>query len=891
MKHLVVGVLAHVDSGKTTLSEALLYRAGSIRKLGRVDHRDAFLDTDALEKARGITIFAKQAVLTLPAGTVTGTPLEETQITLLDTPGHVDFSAEAERTLQVLDYAVLVISGTDGIQSHTMTLWRLLERYHVPTFIYVNKMDLPGADKALRLRELRGRFGDGCVDFTPTVPAEERAEALGVCSEPLMEAVLATGTVPQADLITAITRRQVFPCYFGAALRLDGIDDLLNGLQRDTRMPPDAGSFGARIFKIGADESGARMTYLKVTDGVLKVKSNLVSRPDARVEFEEKADQLRVYSGSKYRLVSEAPAGTVCAVLGPTKTYPGQGLGVQPDARQPILEPVLNYRVELPEGADPHYALLALRTLEDEDPQLHVVWNAALGEIHLQLMGEIQLEILQSVLQSRFGLEVAFGEGGILYKETISAPVEGVGHYEPLRHYAEVHLLLEPGEPGSGLQFASICRTDALDLNWQRLILTHLAERSHPGVLAGAPLTDVKITLTAGRAHIKHTEGGDFRQATYRAVRQGLRTAAARGQAVLLEPWYDFRLEVPQDCVGRAMADLQRRCAEFSTPENEDGLAVITGKAPVAEMRGCAREVTAYTRGAGRLSCMPRGYAPCHNTEAVLEAIGYQPDADTENPADSVFCSHGAGYLVKWDEVPAHAHVASGLGRNAPGAQQAKQEEADASDEASDARRRAAAYCGTLEQDKELLAIFERTYGPIKRRGEAAGQHDQLAARKAFRSVGPSQNRTPAAPPPSGPEYLLVDGYNVIFAWDELKKIAAENLDAARRRLMDILCNYAGYRKCVPILVFDAYRVKGAGREQETWHNLHVIYTREAETADMFIERATHELAKNHRVRVVSSDGAEQIIILGNGALRVSARAFEREVRAVEAEIREFLDQ
>lgn len=529
MKRLVVGVLAHVDSGKTTLSEALLYRAGSIRKLGRVDHRDAFLDTDALEKARGITIFAKQAVLTLPAGTVTGTPLEETQITLLDTPGHVDFSAEAERTLQVLDYAVLVISGTDGIQSHTMTLWRLLERYHVPTFIYVNKMDLPGADKALRLRELRGRFGDGCVDFTPTVPAEERAEALGVCSEPLMEAVLATGTVPQADLITAITRRQVFPCYFGAALRLDGIDDLLNGLQRDTRMPPDAGSFGARIFKIGADESGARMTYLKVTDGVLKVKSNLVSRPDARVEFEEKADQLRVYSGSKYRLVSEAPAGTVCAVLGPTKTYPGQGLGVQPDARQPILEPVLNYRVELPEGADPHNVLLALRTLEDEDPQLHVVWNAALGEIHLQLMGEIQLEILQSVLQSRFGLEVAFGEGGILYKETISAPVEGVGHYEPLRHYAEVHLLLEPGEPGSGLQFASICRTDALDLNWQRLILTHLAERSHPGVLAGAPLTDVKITLTAGRAHIKHTEGGDFRQATYRAVRQGLRTAAARG--------------------------------------------------------------------------------------------------------------------------------------------------------------------------------------------------------------------------------------------------------------------------------------------------------------------------------------------------------------------------
>ena len=886
MKRLVIGVLAHVDSGKTTLAEALLYRAGVIRKLGRVDHRDAYLDTDALERARGITIFAKQAGLTLPAGEADGLALEETTLTLLDTPGHVDFSAEAERTLQVLDYAVLVISGTDGVQSHTATLWRLLERYHVPTFIFVNKMDLPGADRELRLRELRGRFGDGCIDFSADSSPAARAEALAMCSEPLMESFL-SGDIPQQDIVTAIARRQVFPCYFGSALRTEGVDALLTGLQRDTRMPPAAPDFGAQVFKIGADESGTRLTYLKVTGGVLKVKDLLHARADSRVSFEEKADQLRLYSGSKFRLISEAPAGTVCAVTGLMRTYPGEGLGSQPDTGTPILEPVLNYRVELPQGADPHHTLRALRTLEEEDPQLHVVWNDALGEIHLQLMGEVQLEVLQSVLHSRFGLEVGFGEGGILYKETLSAPVEGVGHYEPLRHYAEVHLLLEPGERGSGVQFAAACRPDTLDGNWQRLILTHLAERSHVGVLAGAPLTDVKITLTAGKAHLKHTEGGDFRQATYRAVRQGLRTAAAKGQCVLLEPWYDFRLEVPQDCVGRAMADLQRRCANFTPPTVENEMAVLTGEAPVAEMQGCAREVTAYTRGAGRLSCLPKGYAPCHNTEAVLSAIGYDPDSDTENPADSVFCSHGAGYLVKWDEVPARAHVSSGLGRSAPGAAEEPDETEEPS--ADSARRRADAYRGTLEQDKELLAIFERTYGPIRRRGERAGQDARLAARKAFDSAK-TPARAPAAPPPAGPEYLLVDGYNVIFAWDDLKAIAQDNLDAARRRLMDILCNYAGYRRCVPILVFDAYRVKGGSREIEHWHGLHVIYTREAETADMFIERATHELARAHRVRVVTSDGAEQIIILGNGALRVSARAFRQEVAAVDAEIREFLE-
>ena len=838
-KQIVLGILAHVDSGKTTLSEAMLYRSGAIRKLGRVDHKDAFLDTDTLEKARGITIFAKQAVLTLPAGTVTGTPLEETQITLLDTPGHVDFSAEAERTLQVLDYAVLVISGTDGIQSHTMTLWRLLERYHVPTFIYVNKMDLPGADKALRLRELRGRFGDGCVDFTPTVPAEERAEALGVCSEPLMEAVLATGTVPQADLITAITRRQVFPCYFGAALRLDGIDDLLNGLQRDTRMPPDVGSFGARIFKIGADESGARMTYLKVTDGVLKVKSNLVSRPDARVEFEEKADQLRVYSGSKYRLVSEAPAGTVCAVLGPTKTYPGQGLGVQPDARQPILEPVLNYRVELPEGADPHYALLALRTLEDEDPQLHVVWNAALGEIHLQLMGEIQLEILQSVLQSRFGLEVAFGEGGILYKETISAPVEGVGHYEPLRHYAEVHLLLEPGEPGSGITLASVCPTDKLDLNWQRLIFTHLLEKPHLGVLTGSPITDIKITLLAGRAHEKHTEGGDFRQATYRAVRHGLMQA----ESVLLEPWYRFRLEIPAQQVGRAMTDLQQMGGKVDPPETVGEETALTGTAPVAGLRDYAREVAVYTRGQGRLSCVPAGYFPCAEAEKVIEAIGYDPERDVENTADSVFCSHGAGVVIPWREVAQHAQVDSGW------RPQGTEPEPK---EAAPQRRPVSTYAGTAAQDKELQAIFERTYGAVKR-------ESFLPPKAPKRPVADhsEEKRRELKQAFSGEDYLLVDGYNIIFAWDELKNLAAEHLDAARKKLCDLLCNYQGYRKCRVIL----------------------------ETADAYIERATYEIGRQHRVRVATSDGPEQIIILGHGALRLSASAFHEELMEVQKQI------
>ena len=873
MKRLVIGILAHVDSGKTTLAEAMLYRAGVLRKLGRVDHRDAFLDTDAMERARGITIFAKQAVLDLPADAA---GLEETRLTLLDTPGHVDFSAEAERTLQVLDYAILVVSGTDGVQAHTQTLWNLLARYRVPTFVFVNKMDLPGADRAVRLRELRGRFGDGCVDFGPDAEAD-RAEALAMASETLMAEVLADGAPREADVITAIARREVFPCLFGAALRLDGVDDLLAALRRYTRQPEAAGAFGARVFKIASDDAGARLTYLKVTDGSLPVKATVTAREDARAPFAEKADQLRVYSGSKFRLTSEALPGDVVAVTGLTATYPGQGLGVQPDAAAPVLEPVLTYRLLLPEGGDPHTALRALRQLEQEDPQLHVVWQEALGEIHLQLMGEVQLEILQNLLTTRFGIEAGFDEGGILYKETLTAPVEGFGHYEPLRHYAEVHLLLEPAPRGSGIQLAAACRPDTLDGNWQRLILTHLAERTHPGVLTGAPLADVKITLTAGRAHLKHTEGGDFRQATYRAVRQGLRTAARDGHVALLEPWYNVRLELPAANLGRAMNDLQRMGGQTEPPAQQGGLAVLAGRAPVSELRGYAREVAAYTRGEGRLICTPAGYAPCHNAEAVIAAVGYDPDADTENPADSVFCSHGAGTVIRWDEAPARAHVASGLGRSAPGA--------DDTAAGETRRRRADAYRGTLEQDKELLAIFERTYGPVRRRNP--NQSADLAARRALGSAPKTARQ--AAAQPAGPEYLLVDGYNVIFAWDSLRSLAENDLDIARRRLQDTLCNYAGYRRCTVILVFDAYKVKGGVGSVERYHNIHVVYTREAETADMYIEKTTHELGRKHRVRVVSSDGAEQIIILGSGGLRVSARAFEKEVAAVEAEIREYL--
>ena len=847
-KQIVLGILAHVDSGKTTLSEALLYRAGVTRRLGRVDHKDTFLDTDALEKARGITIFSKQALLT--AG--------DTDITLLDTPGHVDFSTETERTLQVLDYAVLVVSGTDGVQSHTETLWRLLRRYHVPTFVFVNKMDLPGMERQELLAQLNRRLGEGFVDFG--AEQADRDEALALCDENLMDRMLDAGQLQDADLIPAIARRHVFPCWFGAALKLEGVDALLDGLDRYTRPAPALEAFGAKVFKVSQDEQGARLTWLRVTGGELKVKAQLTGEADGE-PWAEKANQLRLYSGAKYTLTEAIGPGQVCAVTGLTKARPGEGLGAERDSDLPVLEPVLSYQVLLPEGADVHAALGKLHRLEEEEPQLHVVWNETLGEIHVQLMGEIQLEVLRSLLAERFGLEVEFGPGGILYKETITEPMEGVGHYEPLRHYAEVHLKLEPLPRGSGMQFAADCREEVLDKNWQRLVLTHLEEKQHLGVLTGSPLTDVKITLIAGRAHLKHTEGGDFRQATYRAVRQGLMLAKSQ----LLEPWYAFRLEVPAENIGRAMSDIQRMEGTFDPPESGEETAVLTGFAPVSTMRSYPMEVVSYTRGRGHLSLTLDGYRPCHNAQEVIAAIGYEPEHDLDNPADSVFCAHGAGFVVPWDQVRSHMHVDSGWGKSTRPEQ-----------EAAVPQRRAMAYRATLEEDAELLKIFERTYGPIKR--------DPLAA---FRPVQKRERPDFAAEQwEIAPEYLLVDGYNIIFAWDELNALSKESLDAARHKLMDILCNYQGFQKCVLILVFDAYRVPGSPGSIEQYHNIHVVYTKEAETADMFIERVTHEIGRNRRVRVATSDGMEQIIILGHGALRVSARMFHEEVQNVEKQIR-----
>ena len=856
-KQLVIGILAHVDSGKTTLSEALLYGTGTIRKLGRVDHKDAFLDTDALEKARGITIFSKQALFT--AG--------NTDFTLLDTPGHVDFSTETERTLQVLDYAVLVISGTDGVQSHTETLWRLLRRYRIPTFVFVNKMDLPGPGREALLTQLNRRLGDGFVDFG--AEQADRDEALALCDERLMETMLDGGILTDTDLIPAIARRHVFPCWFGSALKLQGVDALVEGLDRYTRPAPALEAFGAKVFKVSQDEQGNRLTWLRVTGGALKVKAQLTGEADGE-PWAEKANQLRLYSGAKFTLAECIGPGQVCAVTGLTKARPGEGLGAERDSDLPVLEPVLSYQVLLPEGADVHAALGKLHRLEEEEPQLHVVWNETLGEIHVQLMGEIQLEVLKSLLAERYGLEVSFGPGGILYKETITEAMEGVGHYEPLRHYAEVHLKLEPLPRGSGMQFAADCREEVLDKNWQRLVLTHLEEKQHLGVLIGAPLTDVKITLIAGRAHLKHTEGGDFRQATYRAVRQGLMMADQIHKTQLLEPWYAFRLELPSDNVGRAMNDIQNMGGSFDPPETgADGdTTLLTGTAPASTMRSYPMEVVGYTRGRGHLTLTLDGYRPCHNAAEVIEAAGYEPEHDLDNPADSVFCAHGAGFVVPWEQVRSHMHVDSGWGKTAK------------TEEAVQARpRRMAAYRATLEEDAELLKIFEQTYGPIKRDPLAAFRPTQKRERPDFNAEQWEIQ----------PEYLLVDGYNIIFAWDELNALSKESLEAARHRLMDILCNYQGFKKCVLILVFDAYRVPGSPGSIEQYHNIHVVYTREAETADMFIERVTHEIGKGRRVRVATSDGMEQVIILGHGALRVSARMFHEEVQEAEKEIRRYL--
>ena len=848
MDKLVIGILAHVDAGKTTLSEGLLYTCGRLKKLGRVDHKDAFLDTDPMERERGITIFSKQAIL----------PLEGAEITLLDTPGHADFSAEMERTLQVLDCAILVISGTDGVQGHTHTLWKLLERYGVPTFLFINKMDLAGADRDALLSELKSRLDEGCVDFA--APAEQIQEQAAVCDEDALERYLEDGALDDGALTALIAKRKLFPCWFGSALKLEGVAEFLQGLEHYAPRPRYGPDFAARVFKISRDSQGARLTWMKITGGSLKVKA-LLSGPG----WEEKADQLRIYSGAKFQAVDEAAAGTVCAVTGLSATAAGEGLGAEAEALPPALEPVLTYQVVLPAGQDPHTALQKLRQLEEEDPQLHLVWNERLGELHVQLMGEVQLEILQRLIAERFGMEVSFGQGGIVYRETIAGAVEGVGHYEPLRHYAEVHLLMEPLPRGSGLALTSACPQDMLDINWQRLVLTHLAERSHPGVLTGSPITDMKITLVAGRAHLKHTEGGDFRQATYRAVRQGLMEA----ESILLEPWYNFRLEVPAEQVGRALSDLQRMHGRVEPPETAGDMAVLTGSAPVEQLRDYGREVAAYTRGRGRLSCTSGGYAPCHNQDEVVAAMGYDPERDVESPPGSVFCAHGAGYNVKWDEVKAHAHVDSGLrlGGEAPEPEEA----------AAPARPRSQSYAGSLEQDKELQAIFERTYGKVER---GAFRPQPRPARTSL-----DDKKYSIREQEKGPEYLLVDGYNIIFAWEELKAAARENLDAARQMLMDVLSNYQGFKKNVVILVFDAYKVPRNTRDVVKYHNIYVVYTKEAETADAYIERATYEIGRHHKVRVATSDGAEQLIILGHGALRLSASTFRAEVEQVTGQI------
>ncbi len=851
MKRLTIGILAHVDSGKTTLSEGLLFAAGALRKPGRVDHGDAFLDTHALERDRGITIFSKQARF------VCG----DLEVTLLDTPGHVDFSAEMERTLQVLDYAILVISGSEGVQSHTETLWSLLRHSGVPTFLFVNKMDLAHDSRAGILAQLQERLDAACLDFSSR--DDEFYEALGSCSEVLMEQVLESGTARGEDIARAVAAGQVFPCAFGSALRQEGVAEFLALLDELTLPLPESERFSAKVYKITEDEQGKRLTHLKVSGGVLRVRDVLTGHTRTGEPWEEKVSQLRLYSGTKFQPADEILPGMVCAIPGLTRTYPGEGLGAQEDSGAPVLEPILRYSVVLPPGIDHHTALAALRRLEEEDPQLHVSYQSALQELQVLLMGEIQLAVLRHVLRERFGIAAEFTPGGVAYKETIAAPVEGMGHYEPLRHYAEVRLLLEPGAPGSGLRFSSACREDELDRNWQRLILTHLQEKQHAGVLTGAPLTDMKLTLLAGRAHKKHTEGGDFRQATYRAVRQGLMQA----ESVLLEPQCTFRLEVPLSCIGRAITDLQLWGGKFDAPETSGELSLLQGTAPAAQLMTYRTALMEYTGGRGRLSCTPAGYAPCADAQAVIERIGYNPEADLDNSPDSVFCAHGAGFLVKWDEVGVHMHTESPLQR--------KETTYTAPE-----RPVRSTYTGTAAQDEELMRIFEQTYGTIQR--------EERHALRTEKHVPPPKPHK-AKPLPPGPGYLLVDGYNIIFAWDDLKAIAAHSLDNARDQLVQLLSNYQGLHGGEVIIVFDAYKVRGGRGSIERLHNVSIVYTKEAETADAYIERISHELTQNHRVRVATSDGLEQIIILGNGALRVSAQELRREIDDANRRLREEL--
>lgn len=855
MKKMVIGILAHVDSGKTTLSESMLYVSGKVRRLGRVDHGDAFLDTYELEKSRGITIFSKQAVF----------ELGDKSVTLLDTPGHVDFSAEMERTLQVLDYAILVINGADGVQGHTRTLWSLLQKYQIPAFLFVNKMDQVGTDAEKLLLELKEKLDEACIFFGENQKKDEFYDALAMCNEEAMEEYLENGVIQDHTVIRMIRRREVFPCYFGSALKLEGIEAFLNGISRYTEESKWTERFGAKVYKISRDSQNNRLTHMKITGGTLKVKDVLGQKQDGEAQWEEKVNQIRIYSGDKFEAVQEAGAGTVCAVTGLGQTYPGEGLGIEKDSETPVLEPVLNYQILFPPSYDAHTILKDLRQLEEEEPMLRIVWKEELGEIHAQLMGEVQIEILQSLMKERFGVPISFGTGNIVYKETIQNTVEGVGHYEPLRHYAEVHLILEPGRRGSGLQFDTICSEDVLDRNWQRLVLTHLMEKIHRGVLTGSAITDMKITLAAGRAHLKHTEGGDFRESTYRAVRQGLMQA----DSILLEPYYDFRLEVPSECVGRALTDIQKRYGEFKPPEVEGEDSVIVGSAPVATMRDYAREVASYSKGRGRLFCTLQGYAPCHNPEEVMEAYGYDPERDLENPTGSVFCAHGAGFAVPWNEVPEYMHIENQLDKlriKENGMRNIEQSPVKKS-QVSNLRK-------MEEADKELEEIFIRTYGRIERKAENGP--------KKF-STGTAEKVPKEAKPVK--EYLLVDGYNVIHAWPDLKELAQMNFEAARNKLMDILCNYQGYKKIPVILVFDAYKVEGFQQEIQKYHNIHVVYTKEAETADQYIEKVVHEIGKRYHVTVVTSDGIEQIVTLGQGGTLISSREFLEEVNIVRRQI------
>lgn len=853
--HICIGLLAHVDAGKTTLSESMLYLSGRIRQQGRVDHGNAYLDTYELERERGITIFSKQAEL------VSG----ELQITLLDTPGHVDFSAEMERTLRVLDYAILVINGADGVQGHTETLWKLLKQYRIPVFLFVNKMDQNGTDAKKLLKELRAKLSGSCILFGEAEDSEEFLENVAMAEEQVLESYLEHGTIDREEISRLIGERKLFPCYFGSALKNAGVEELLGGLERYTEEKTYPDVFGAKVYKIARDPQGNRLTYLKVTGGVLKVR-DLIRYQDV----EEKVSQIRIYSGEKYDAVQEVRAGRVCAVTGLTKTYPGEGIGAEPPSEGPVLTPVLNYQLILPEGCDTHGMLLKLRQLEEEDPELHIVWNEELGEIHAQLMGEVQTEILQSMIRERFQTEVTFGPGNIVYKETIKRPAEGVGHFEPLRHYAEVHLLLEPGESGSGLVFAADCSEDVLDRNWQRLILTHLAEKEHRGVLTGSAITDMKITLVAGRAHLKHTEGGDFRQATYRAVRQGLKST----ESVLLEPYYEFRMEIPAEFVGRALTDIQRMAGEFQTPDTEGDFAVITGSAPVSEMRDYQLEVTSYTKGRGRLFCTLKGYAPCHNAEEVIEQIGYDSEGDLDNPTGSVFCAHGAGFHVSWDQVPNHMHLEYVW---TPEAEKEKSAiEAKKGQGSVQSGRVSSSFSRSVEEDKELEEIFLRTYGKIERKRPIAE-----------RRVESPEERQKRIRKDQMEEYLLVDGYNVIFAWEDLKELAKVNIEGARNKLMDVLCNYQGFKKCNLILVFDAYKVQGQELGVQKYHNIYVVYTKEAETADQYIEKVVHEIGRKYHVTVATSDNVEQVVTLGQGGKLLSARELRTEVEEVQRQIRE----